>query len=969
MADFRINVIVDPNAATRGTRAVSRQMSNLEKQSRSLRNVMRDAFLLVGIGGSIKSIVDLADTYTLLQNRLRTVTEGQRELTGVTEELFKISNETRASFDITAEVYARTAAATKNLGLSQRDTLKFTKSLNQAVALSGASSIESKNALIQFSQGMASGALRGDELRSVLEQLPKVADVIAERLGIGRGELKTFAAQGKVTSEEIIRAFQDMEGVLDKEFSKSVATMGQSFMVFRNQIIQSIGEFNKVYNVTGSLAQGVLYLAENLDLVAKYAQVAAFALGPAMGVKAASTAMAAYNAILLINPFIALAAGAAAVVGYLYTFRNEIMLGEDQMLSLADVVGAAVDVIGEDLSNVKQFFVDAFSGALKIVEVVAHGLGTMFGVSFDKLDISAKGVVNSVISHFSFMAKAIPIALVGLPLAIAETFIDGLQVAADYAEGFANYFVGVINKIRAVRGQKPIELFQFADFKNPLDGARKDIQKSLKTAFDSSYSTDYFSAIVKKAKISADARIALEKEIAEEAIKTAAALDEKDKPRDGVSSQVYKGILDDIVREGQLLSMTNAEKRIGTELDKIQATNKHLLSEAQLAGVESALRENEQLRIQGKLLQEIKGPQDTLLEKEQALIALRKQGVVSLTEYDLALQQVKVAQSELALAGGEGNFTDRLIVGMQAVIGESQSMQLALVETFGAAGESIKVALADALTQAIVQGETFKDVMLAAGTAISQELLSAVIEIGINQALNAAQKAIFDKTEIGDEATKLALKEGAVGVEGAKIAATLAGIEAISIASTAAQLAAVGTAVATGTAMATAYASAAALASLASYGGNAAPAMIGINATNALTHGLALFADGGKISGPGTGRSDDVPIMASNGEYVMTAAATRRFEPLLERMNSGKGVMMATGGKVKSSSSDSTSNAPRSGDEMMSDDQANNTQDISILNIIDPSSMIEAMGSQQGKKQIINTIRLNKQEFKSILGV
>ena len=969
MADFRINVIVDPNAATRGTRAVSKQMSNLEKQSRSLRGVMRDAFLLVGIGGSIKSIVDLADTYTLLQNRLRTVTDGQRELAGVTDELFKISNETRASFDITAEVYARTAAATKNLGLSQRDTLKFTKSLNQAVALSGASSIESKNALIQFSQGMASGALRGDELRSVLEQLPKVADVIAERLGIGRGELKTFAAQGKVTSSEIIKAFQDMEGVLDEQFSKSVATLGQSFQVLRNQVIQAIGEFDAANGVTASLAAGILYLSNNVELLGQYAQVAAIALGPAMGLKAATLAMSAYNAVLLINPFIALAAGAAAVVGYLYTFRNEIMLGEDQMLSLSEVVGAAVEVIGSELSNVTDFFKDAFSGALKIVEVVAHGLGTMFGASFDKLDVSAKDVVNTVIGHFTFMAKAIPAVMVGLPLAIAETFIDGLQVAADYAEGFVNYFVGVINRVRAVRGQKPIQLFDFADFKNPLDGARDDIEKTLKGAFKTSHARDFFGEIVKKATASADARIALEKKIAEEAIKTAAALDEKDKPREGVSSQVYKGILENIAREGELQSMTNAEKRIGKELDKIQALNKHLLSDAQVAGVEAALRENEQLRIQGKLLQELRGPQDTLIEKEQALIALRKQGVVSLTEYDLALQEVRVAQAELALAGGEGDFTDRLVVGMQRVIGESQSMQLALVETFGAAGESIKGALSDALTQAIVQGETFKDVMMSAATTISQELLSSVIEIGINQALNAAQKAIFDKTELGDEAAKLAVKETAVGVEAASVAATIAGIEAVGVASAAAQLAAVGTAITTGTAMATAYASAAALASLASYGGNAAPAMIGINATNALTHGLALFADGGKISGPGTGRSDDVPIMASNGEYVMTAAATRRFEPLLERMNNGQGVMMATGGKVKSSSAANDSTSSQSGDGVITEDQGNNTQDISILNIIDPSSMVEAMGSQQGKKQIINTIRLNKQEFRSILGV
>jgi tape measure domain-containing protein len=135
--------------------------------------------------------------------------------------------------------------AGKDLGITQKELTQFTESLNQAIILSGASAVEAQAGLIQFSQGIASGALRGDELRSVLEQLPVVADILAKELNVTRGELRELGAQGAITSDIILKAFANARVELSERFARTVPTISQSFQVLRNAVVKTFGEFDK----------------------------------------------------------------------------------------------------------------------------------------------------------------------------------------------------------------------------------------------------------------------------------------------------------------------------------------------------------------------------------------------------------------------------------------------------------------------------------------------------------------------------------------------------------------------------------------------------------------------------------------------------------------------------------------------------------------------------------------------------
>lgn len=260
MTDFRINVVLVP--PTGGHRKTKEQLSDLERAGDRLGRSIRTAFAFVGGALLVRELVELSDAYTNLQNRLRVVTDGEVELAEATADLLRISNDTRVSFTATAELYTRTSLAIRELGRSQKETLQFTESLNKAVILSGASAQEAQAGLVQLSQGLASGTLRGDELRSVLEQLPVVADVIAKQMGVTRGELRALGKEGEITAEVILDAFQSARRELDEKFKETIPTIGQAFTVLRNDLIALVGGFQ---DTSSGVAELVLILAEAVE--------------------------------------------------------------------------------------------------------------------------------------------------------------------------------------------------------------------------------------------------------------------------------------------------------------------------------------------------------------------------------------------------------------------------------------------------------------------------------------------------------------------------------------------------------------------------------------------------------------------------------------------------------------------------------------------------------------------------------
>ncbi len=321
--------------------------------------------------GVAKGIIQMADTFTRLENRLRsTGLEGQN-LTKVYQDLRRVSNDTRSSLEGSVELYSRLALSSKELGVNQNQLIDFTKSLNQAIILSGASMQEAQNGLIQLSQGMASGTLRGDELRSVLEQLPAVADVIAKGLGVTRGQLRKMGEEGKITAKEILNAFADARMELNDRFGKSVTTIGQAWQVFKNNLLNAVGQLDKSLGFTRGLSENLFALANSVDDLV----MALFNLGKVLIV--VGTAYATWQASLKVNAI-------AAAVSQWLDFRkavasgNVVLLGSaeaSRQRALATAQAAAGDLQGAAAATAAARAEQA--NALAKVQSIRHTVGLM----------------------------------------------------------------------------------------------------------------------------------------------------------------------------------------------------------------------------------------------------------------------------------------------------------------------------------------------------------------------------------------------------------------------------------------------------------------------------------------------------------------------------------------------------------------------------------------------------------------
>jgi tape measure domain-containing protein len=215
----------------------------------------------ISFAGIARGAIQAADSVTLLQSKLRLVTSGSEELTKVQNQVVNLARQTRTDFSSVGELYARVARSSKQLGVSQSEILSVTKAVTQAIQISGNTATEASAGMIQLAQALASGVLRGDELRSVLEQMPRVAEAIATGLGTTVGQLRKLGEQGKLTSDLVFKALISQADTLNSEFGKLQPTITQSFGVLVGELKLATAEFLKVTGTTDRFTGSINTLA------------------------------------------------------------------------------------------------------------------------------------------------------------------------------------------------------------------------------------------------------------------------------------------------------------------------------------------------------------------------------------------------------------------------------------------------------------------------------------------------------------------------------------------------------------------------------------------------------------------------------------------------------------------------------------------------------------------------------------
>lgn len=263
MVTERVNIDVRET----GTRVVVRRLQDIGTKATNAGNQlfrMQRALFVLGGAGIISGLTRQLDALTNYENRLKLTTTSVANLNSVQSELFDVAARSRTSFDSISELYSRTALNVRQLGISQEETLRFTESLSKATIIGGASAREANAAIIQLSQGLASNRLSGDELRSVLEQLPFVADVIAKQLGVTRGELRQFGTEGKISAETVLAAFREQAGEIDRLFDQLDPTISQALEVAKTRYLQFLDTFDDNTGFSAAIADGILLIADHV---------------------------------------------------------------------------------------------------------------------------------------------------------------------------------------------------------------------------------------------------------------------------------------------------------------------------------------------------------------------------------------------------------------------------------------------------------------------------------------------------------------------------------------------------------------------------------------------------------------------------------------------------------------------------------------------------------------------------------
>ncbi|HCK30142.1 MAG TPA: phage tail tape measure protein [Acinetobacter ursingii] len=272
--ESRLVIVIDAKNAERNARNLGNELDSIERKgdfaTKSMDGLSVATRQLAGYMAGLVTVsaaISKMDTYTGLQNRLKLVTSSQVELNKATEDTFRIAQKTYSAWDSVLQVYQRFSDNAKTLNLTMDDTARLTETVSKAVAISGASASAADAALVQFGQALASGTLRGEELNSVMEQTPALAKAIAQGMGITVGELRSVAAEGKITSQEIVKALRNVEKDVDALFAKTDITIGQSLTLLNNEITKFVGESGKGSGAAQVLAGTIQTLAGNLDVL------------------------------------------------------------------------------------------------------------------------------------------------------------------------------------------------------------------------------------------------------------------------------------------------------------------------------------------------------------------------------------------------------------------------------------------------------------------------------------------------------------------------------------------------------------------------------------------------------------------------------------------------------------------------------------------------------------------------------
>ena len=263
-SNLSLKLIIDGTAAgaLKALGQVQSSTAGVESQLKRLQDAGRSALQFAGVGLGISELIRLADTYTQMTSRLKLVTQYTGDFDTVFAGLADSARATRSDLVGTVDLFTKISPALRGIGLNGQQSIGVITTIGQAIAASGASAQSASAAMLQLSQGLGAGVLRGEEFKSVMENTPGLAMAIADGLGVPIGELRKLAEEGKLTAETVAGALRKVAPQVEADFARMPQTVGQALTGMKNEFLLFVGATDQASSSSSTLANVVGAVAQ-----------------------------------------------------------------------------------------------------------------------------------------------------------------------------------------------------------------------------------------------------------------------------------------------------------------------------------------------------------------------------------------------------------------------------------------------------------------------------------------------------------------------------------------------------------------------------------------------------------------------------------------------------------------------------------------------------------------------------------
>ncbi|EGT3862822.1 hypothetical protein ERM60_18605, partial [Clostridioides difficile] len=221
---------------------------DINKGASSTDRLLGSAKKLVGVYMSLRTlgnVVNLSDQMTSTNARLNMINDGQQSDNGLNKMIFQSAERSRASYLDTAQIVSRIGMNAGKAFSSTKEIVGFAEQLNKKFVIAGASTEEMNSALLQLTQGLSSGVLRGEELNAVFESAPNIIKSIADYLDVDIGKIRGMASEGMLTADIVKNSLLAASAETNAQFEKMPLTIGQIFTSIKNNAIMIFGVIQK----------------------------------------------------------------------------------------------------------------------------------------------------------------------------------------------------------------------------------------------------------------------------------------------------------------------------------------------------------------------------------------------------------------------------------------------------------------------------------------------------------------------------------------------------------------------------------------------------------------------------------------------------------------------------------------------------------------------------------------------------